>query len=197
MVLTRERKILIVVLGLGLAALVADRLVLGTSATSPSTASAQQYVTMSEAQKADKAGQRDHYADSSVPKLEQMPSSGNTSQAYIAGELDLWSKSHPDNNTDSLRDVFQLPEEWSGSTIDDPSETKIRRAVEEFQSQNKLMAIMGSGKKGMAIINGKPYPVGAMIGQFQLVELQQANTVFKAVFKYMDRTVELILVNDR
>ncbi len=198
MTLTRERKFLIVILGLGLAVLVFDRLVLSGGAGVPASASAE--VT------ADRGGTRQIAAESR-PTAAGKSQKGATIHAdrqvdtsageqYIAIRLDAWADNH--SNPDTVRDAFTPSGQWVGGDVQgDPDQVLVRKAIEQFKTRYKLMAIMGSGTKGLAIINGRPCPVGTMVDGFRLMELKQVDTVFTAVFEYRDQHVELTLVNSR
>ena len=167
MVLSKKRIALAVALGLAVAALAVDRLLLDSSPMQPDEAAASaisQY------------GLAEPVADTaSLEKLE--PPALLEPTGTLTDRLeDLAKARHLDGQ--SVRDAFRPPEAWL------PAEPKqqapkprdeVDRRAKEFARQHKLTATAISATGGMAIIDGQCVTVGNELDGFRLVSVDRVS----------------------
>lgn len=175
MKLTRERKVLGAVLGLGLGALAVDRLFLASSASGPADAeAAAAYAVTPSKLPAAAAASLLHDAAGGSPDT-------------IARRL----REHAQAmrlQPDTSRDAFCPSPAWvsppaRGPAVVAPAGTPAS-GLGAFVQAHRLEAVMGGGaggeETGIAIIDGQAYRVGQVIDGMQLVEVRQRSVVLRS-----------------
>ena len=180
MKLTKERKVYLGILAVGLVALVADRVFLGGGGVPPSSAEAAATPLV-------------------IGPIAQLP------QARAPGTASAWPKqpnvSIADRlaavattegiNTSEVKDAFGPSAAWLAQlrpSADRPSGLPLDLA-EAFCQRHRLTAVMVQGGGGKAIVDDKCLAVGEKIDGFALVAVEHNS----AVFACGDRRAELKL----
>ncbi len=165
MKLTRQRKIYLAILAIGLAALAVDRVFLGSDGAGPSRANAQT---------SGPAG--------SGPELAVLPPGSRAAASALAADalaerLRRLSKKQG-IEMKAVKDAFACPEGWlPGQAASQPARPPNAGAL-EFQAQHQLMAVM-AGSRGSAIVDGKCLLIGQKLGLYQLVSVGKRSAVFR------------------
>lgn len=175
---TRERKILIALLGVGLGALTFDRLVLESSVSGPAAAAAAQ------AEVSD--------GKSAVGSFDSMRRDADLwSTGAMAGTDSLANRiakaaAEAGVKPDALPDAFAMPAKWSDLTAGTSNGVKgtdaeaVVLTAEQFENQHRLMAVMGRGDHAIAMIDGQALRIGQQLDGYTLIEAQQRIAVFTA-----------------
>ncbi|MBI1338253.1 MAG: hypothetical protein GC164_15025 [Phycisphaera sp.] len=174
MKLTRERKILFGILGVGALALVCDRMLFTQGVTQP---------RQSEAAMVQSVGQAVDKAASPTVSVRSRASTASHAQAQFERpeKVDVQSRldrAVQSQNLDdaSLTDVFLAPAPW-----DDPVAQLSREAsgVEKFAAAHRLLATV-TGSSPIAVIDGLSYQIGASLDGYRLLAIGQRHAVFEA-----------------
>lgn len=189
MSLSRERVILLAVLGLGLAALMFDRLVLG-GGTEPASATAQSVESFA--------------APASTSENKSAPAPALSAPAAVQGEPSVGQRlerltEHRDTLLASDRDGFTPSVSWTGR--EGPSAGSLRDQIDfikQFQRDHELLAVMKDDQgQDLAIVNGEPLVIGQRLGVFTLVEVRSDKQQRSAVFESRYGRTELVITTDR
>jgi len=169
MALTKERKVIIAVLGLAVGALVVDRFLLGSSVSGPAEARATQPAVATEPLAAVSS------AATGLPAAEDDP--GVAAQVALAERLDQIQQAGGFTLTD-LPDAFSgLAGPESGEDDPEPQPQTEAREIETFQRTHRLMAVAASDRGQMAIINGRTVLVGQSVDGFKLLSVAERSVV--------------------
>ncbi|MFP4144453.1 MAG: hypothetical protein ACLFV3_04860 [Phycisphaeraceae bacterium] len=170
MELTRERKILLAVLSLGLGALMLDRVVLNAGASGPksATASGASYAVPEEAEtpaepspKVDTAATP--AADASAPAL-----------ARRLAEVASQERADPTRT----RDAFNPAAPWNAAPEaqrPDPAEEALR----QFAGRHRLTAVMPGGEDPVAVVDGQLLRPGEKLDGLRLVAIAPGSATFE------------------
>jgi hypothetical protein len=168
MKVTLQQKITFGVLGLAAIAFVVDRC---TSTPAPASASA---VVRPVAKVG--AAVRAAVAKASINTI---PASDNlASLASFSERLQqIAGAEHVD--TLHVNDAFVPSVQWAGARHETDSDAADRlAAANQFREHHKLIAVMLSGKGGIALLDGKPLRPGQLADGFKLTELHERSAVF-------------------
>lgn len=170
MQLTKERKILVGVLALGMGALVVDRLFLATGASGPSQASAAETSTSaSTGSAADSAG------TGSVSSL--TTKDGATAQGPSVAEQLRHAAAR--ETAAKPRNAFSLASPWFAKSRSQQTRDSWKQRVTTFRRNHQLDAVLGgSNGSATAVINGESLSVGDSVGGFNLVAIGSRSAVF-------------------
>lgn len=179
--MNKQRKFLLGVVALGVAALLLDRVVLSDGATDPASAQAGAF-TITTGEVASPA--RGAAVVKPVPVLTGSQADGpSISQRLHSARQNV--------SNIGARDAFTTDAAWAQSvepeTAADPVEVR-PDVLREFESRHKLLAVMGTGASGMALIrnladhNDSAMPIGGTIDGFELVSVTAGRNGRAAVF---------------
>ena len=168
--LTKERKLLLALLGLGLGAVALDRLVLG--AGSPATSADAYAIDHAEAP----------VGASEVPAVVRVSTAENSIRRRLeeaAGRAGV--------EPGVTRDAFEAPACWRPAEAEAPAEEPAAtEAHRRFSERYTLGAVVGKGEKGFATLRGPSLPrghatiyVGQSIEGHRLVALIERTAVFE------------------
>jgi len=179
MQLTKQQTVLLAVLGLGAASLLVDRVFIRSGVTTPQAAEAQALSAPSGA------------APSVQPAVSQTPQQFTTQS--IAANLDRLHAQHQ-YDLAAVPDALIPPPSWQPPRADErsapvPTATSARDLAAIFAKHHQLQAVMRSAGDVVALVDGKPYIVGASLDGFTLQRVTQRS----AVFAFKDVSVELTL----
>jgi hypothetical protein len=174
MKLTTRQKVYAGIAGLGLLAVAADRLLIlphGAAADAPAPDS---YAVSS--------AERRPAAPLPVPApLSQRPT--------IADRLDAVAAARRFDLT-NVRDAFVPSPAWlAGSGPQPPGLESGRLAAERFRGAHMLTAVVASGEKGYAIIDGQILFIGQVLDGFRLVAVRPRSVVLES----NDTRIELVM----
>lgn len=174
MKLTRERKIYLAILSLGVGALALDRVFNG--GTSPQAASASISSAVSDA------------ALDAGPAVARVTLASNPLAGRrvldVSQQLTAFSKAN-DIEAELAGDAFQPSPDW---LADEQAAVRARStakpdpagptAEEAFAARYQLNGVMADGQGGIAIVSGRAVALGQTVDGFKLVELQQRKAVW-------------------
>ncbi len=181
--MSRERKILIGLLALGLTAVGFDRFVLGTGETDPAAAGAEQYVvTPQSTESAAPVAPATPEATTTPPKT-AAPAGPSIAQRLRQTAQEQASK------LDAERNALTPDASWYGdspatSVAQNPTQVD---PVEQFLRTHTLSAVMNNR---IAIVNGQPYRVGDSVVDFQLVAVSNSGATFRHGEQMVDLTLD-------
>lgn len=168
---SRERNILIAVLGVAGLGLLIDRVVIGSDVTSPAESS---------------AGVVDDIADDPASLLivsdapqDAAPASANATESLanrlrrVAGQAEL-------NDGAAVRDAFIPAPSWTPVDFEPESGSEAALAIESFKRDNKLEAVLVTGDQRCAVVNGQTVYVGQTLQGYRLVSVQERSAEFRA-----------------
>ena len=158
--LTRERKIILVVLAVAATALLFDQLLSGSPATGPAAAQAD---STSPAPAEDTPQAK----SPTVSQIDAEPSDRQSVAQQLAGISQM-----PELAVAQITDAFRPSSEWeSGNLSTDTQAAKVLpgRAGEVFASEHTLSGVIKTDSGGYAIINGQVVGLGHTLGGFKLV----------------------------
>lgn len=175
MVLTRERKLLAAIVGLGAIALFVDRVMLSDSHTGPSSAAANALAPDVSSVVVPLAVPQTHEPSAKEAAVKTAPSIADR-LAEAAREL----------SAEPSRDAFTPAPGWGGFTsphAEAPAATATPATgrLQTFADTHKLSAIMAGSGGGVAIIDGRPLTLGQMMDGYKLVEIQPSAVTFEGV----------------
>lgn len=194
--MNKQRKILLGVVVLGIAAVLVDRVVLSDGATDPASAQAGAF----------------HLGDSPAAQ----PSRGAVGGQPIAIPPAPSVSDGPPisqrlrearraSSQDPPRDAFTTEAAWAKprdrEAVADPGQAR-SEAVRAFESRYRLLAVMGSGESGVALIRSladqsdHPLPVGGEIGGFKLLSVTAGRNGRAAIFD-SPNGYTLLTLNDK
>ena len=180
--LSRERKLLIGVLGAGLGALLVDQLFLGAEVSSPDAASAGTLAS----------SPADSLTTAAAPLL--LASLQQPAGPSIARQLEEMAEQRG-LGAEGTRDAFVPSASWVGAAwapTAAPGESALLSA-DGFRQHHLLTGVMASGANSVAVINDRPVRLGRTIRGFTLVQVTNRS----AVFDSNGTRVELKLSTDR
>jgi len=169
MKISGQRKLCIGILVLGLAALAADRLVLGSSASAEADNPADLLVAGgsggARGGSAGKAAGPQGTGAGVVSVLERLRKYAESQGAEVA----------------EMRDAFQVSPAWIGPVrrAEEPSEAAIS-PVEVFKRSHHLTGVMVGKSQSQAIVDGKSISIGQEVGDFRLIAVSHRLAVFES-----------------
>jgi hypothetical protein len=172
MALTKERKMILVVLGLAVGAFLVDRLVLDSGFSEPAQAQASEAVAISQAPIL--AG-RTPAAEPVAPQADPAVAA----QVALADRLAQLQDSKGFTLT-KINDAFARPGGLAPPADlpnDRPEPSAAASAAETFQKTHRLMAVVASERGHMAIINGRTVRVGQSLDGFELLSVEQRSVL--------------------
>ena len=163
---SRERNVLIAVLGVAGLGLLVDRVVIGSDVTAPAESSAGMLddVTFDPASLSivpDKAGDAGP-AESLANRLRQIAGEATSGDGAV------------------IRDAFTPPASWVPADGEQRAGSEAALAVEEFKRDHKLEAVLVTGDQRCAVINGQTVYVGQTVQGYRLVSVQERSAEFRA-----------------
>lgn len=170
--LSRERKVIIGILGVALAGLAADRLFFSSGLTGPAEASAA-------------AGEFavDASLDALVEEIDAEPASApertESLTATLSGRFEKYARQDSADVT-GLSDVFRPSDSWLGTSEAPGGAARTITAADEFGMRHTLSAIMMSRSNPGAVVNRQLITVGKELDGFTLVAVNERSVVFEA-----------------
>ncbi|MCC6682983.1 MAG: hypothetical protein IT445_18950 [Phycisphaeraceae bacterium] len=180
--MSRERKILLGLLALGLSAVGVDRFVLASGETDPAAAEAQQYMVSPQSAESTAVEAPAATAEAAAIKQPVTPAGPSIAQRLRDTGQQQASK------LDATRNVLTPEASWYGdqpatSAAQNPTQVD---PIEQFLRTHTLSAVMNNR---IAIVNGQPYRVGDSLVDFRLVAVGNSG----ATFQFGDQMVDLTL----
>ena len=177
MAITAKQKVYGCVLGAGVAAFAADKVFLAPNEAAAQSLPVAEYAITSLTSELDAAR-------SDLAAMALVPAESNE----LAGSLEAFAQTRSLDLT-NIRDAFKPSTSWGGNEL----VIERRRAADDlaatFAQSHRLMAVMGAGPNGSAIINDKCLFIGQQIDGFRLASVGSRN----AVLELDDAQVELEL----
>jgi hypothetical protein len=188
MEMTKQRKMLIGVLCLGLGGLAVDRFVLG----SPETASASDEVITIEAPLEEKpAADQANASNAAGEPVNALPSYASLTQRLIQAQ----DQAGPDPNAGQNNDPFALPEQWQAEAAEPINQTTAQPAVQahritklfrldgtvstNIDGKDEMLAVIsGGGLDGRAIRVGQKVRVADGNGSYRIYTLIRVGSRF-------------------
>ena len=169
---TRERAILVGVLGLAGVGLLFDRVVLSSGVTGPSESSAGVLSPAPELLLIT--------PDASAP--DQPANTVQTPASQLAERLRAVRASEAVSDFDSGRDAFVPDKHWGGKqqAVQAPIDDDKKRDAEAFGQAHRLDAVMVIGDQRCAVIDGRTLFVGQSLDGFELLEVNERTAVFES-----------------
>ena len=170
MKMTRKGKVCAVVLGLAGVAVMCDQLFFLRSA-GPATAQAASGAAVSEP-----------VASTPLPAVApsaEVPGGTGQPMSAIAGRLQRLAEEHR-LNLSEVDDAFDPPASWKQQeqTVRVLNLSQMR--ANAFRDTHQLTAVLTAGKRGLAVLGGKPVRIGQIIDGFTLVAVAKRSAVFEA-----------------
>lgn len=185
MTLTKERKALMAVLGLGLIAVAANRLVIGSEATSPSVAVASPIPDLS---------------PGVLPPLEVVTTgppveSVSTNEPTLSDRLEEVVREQGLGLWDAA-DAFRPSTDWlaDGQSQAGPHRRQLSPA-DAFKQKHLLEAVMATGGGGRAVVDGRTLRIGQHLDGFELISVNQRSAVFESNGTRVKLTLSLDLAS--
>lgn len=165
----RERNILVVVLAVAGLGLTIDRVVFSEGVTGPAESS---------------AGVLDLEPDA-ASLLIQPTSTGKPvgePGPSLADRLRLATLDYAVVNDDIRRDAFSVPAPWRemDQATGPTAEASASEALEKFQSQNRLDAVLVTGDKRCAVVNGQTLYIGQALLGYRLIAVHERSAEFES-----------------
>jgi hypothetical protein len=171
MPLTRERKIYIGLLGVGLVALTADRLTRGGTGDARAQDSSEYVVARTDGQAVAK----------SSPAFASANNVGGA--GGISDRLrELGGRAAPESAADR-RDLFRVPRNWAPDHNVPPATGPVKEpsgGPAEFERAHRLTAVILSERQGQAVIDGRIYKPGQVLDGYTLLAVTQDAVVFRS-----------------
>jgi len=189
MEMSKQKKVLLGVVGVGLAVVALDRLVfLGEVTGGPSEASAATSAGMASASFEPAAGRADTAA------ADATAARANVS-ADVVSVADQLRRAAEKLNLQGppVREAFVPSEAWVGPRGHATEAAPRDQAAERFRSDHRLMGVMRRGDRPVAIVNGIAMSVGQRLEGFTLVSIDPSARTPKATFEKGKTRVELRL----
>jgi len=168
MKVTLQQKITFGVLGLAAIAFVVDRC---TSSSTPAAALAMVPAAPKVGAAARAAAAK--AATNNAPASESLASLASFSERLqqVAGAQQV--------DAAHANDAFVPSTQWAGSRRENDSDAAERlAAANQFREHHKLLAVILSGKGGIALLDGKPLRPGQSIEGFKLTEIHERSAIF-------------------
>ncbi len=164
----RERNILVVVLAVAGLGLTIDRVMLSEGVTGPAESS---------------AGVLDLEPDA-ASLLIQPTSTGKPvgePGPSLADRLRLATVDYAVND-DTRRDAFSVPTQWRDmvQATSPAAEVSASESLETFQNQNRLDAVLVTGNKRCAVVNGQTLYIGQELRGYRLVAVHERSAEFES-----------------
>jgi hypothetical protein len=164
MKLSKSKVISLAALGLAVAAMLVDRLVVGPDAAAPKSAEA----TIA--------------SRPAAPAAPAAPATTVPASAPIrlADRLKVLAEA-PNLDPLHARDAFVPPESWLAQpkTPETAAAAPAADPAEKFIHEHKLTSVLTAGDGGIAMVNGKVLRVGQEVDGFKLVRLEPGCAVFR------------------
>ena len=170
--LSRERKVIIGILGVALAGLAADRLFFSSGLTGPAEASAA-------------AGE--FAVDASLEALVEeidaepalIPERTESITATLAGQFEEYARQGSPDVT-GLSDVFRPSDSWLQTSDAPDGVARTISAADEFGVSHTLSAVIMSRSNPGAVVNRQLITIGQEIDGFVLVSVNERSAIFEA-----------------
>jgi hypothetical protein len=167
---SRERTLLITVLGVAGLGLLIDRVIIGSDVTGPAQTSAG-VIDSIDAGLAQPAGV--------LPEV-----SGESPVEVISFAQRLRSAvgSSVDTDPAACRDAFSPGTGWDvgGLGVGPATDNKIRELAQAFQGGHTLEAVLVSGDKRYAVVDGQTLYIGQELDGYRLAEVHERTAIFQA-----------------
>lgn len=169
--LTKQQKILAGLVGAGLCAVIVDRVFLAEPVAGADEAEASAVAEYA-------AGTPENHAAMTTLASDFKQATGV--EGTVAHRLQTYAAGH---GVDSVkaRDAFRPSEAWvmpAAATVE--AEKPKDDPVARFAEAHRLMAVMGSGDRAVAIVDGQPMRVGQRLDGFTLVQIRSRAAAFAA-----------------
>lgn len=168
---SRERNLLIAVLGIAGVGLLIDRVVIGSDMTSPAETS---------------AGILDDVQVDPASLLIVPEKAGNTAPANalpaesLANRLRQIAGGSSVNDGAAARDAFTPPSSWVPVDAEPEAGSEAAMAAETFKRDHKLEAVLVTGDQRCAVINGQTIYVGQTLQGYRLISVHERSAEFRA-----------------
>lgn len=173
MTLTRQQKVLVTILALGVGAMLIDRLVLSSGATGPSPAAAH-------AVRSAATGAGDVSLIDEAQALAALIAADRNDDD-VADRLAEYARQHG-LDVSSMRDGFEPSPTWvapaAAAQTGPDRPAAMPQDHERFVRSHKLVAVMGSGPGAVAVIDGRALRVGQIIDGYRLIEVRERTAIF-------------------
>ncbi len=178
---SRERTILITVLGVAGLGLLADRVIIGSDVTGPAQSSAG-VVDGFDADPSQQAAPSATELLNAIVRGPQDTVSSPSQGPSLAERLRLVTSPSADTNPTQTRNAFTPAPGWATLPSDssEVTDNQARLAAEAFRSSHVLDAVFVSGNIRYAVIAGQTLSVGQELDGYRLVEVQERTAVFQA-----------------
>ena len=166
--LSRERVVIIGILGVALGGLAIDRVFLSSSVTGPAQ------VAASDAEFA-----MDDLLDQVDVEPVQIVDEPQSVTSALADRLEEFAQSRGDD-IENLPDVFQPPTSWLGDSATAETAYRATTPAGDFLANHRLNAVMLSRSKPGAVVNKQFITIGQAVDGFVLVSVSERSAVFEA-----------------
>lgn len=161
MKVTKQRKIILVLLGIGVCALAGDRLT-ARSENVPSAANSSSLAVQTPA------------ITTSAPVL---PALTPATATPLSDRIHSAVARMPRGT--ALRDMFRVAPAW-GSAHGNPARPEGAWGLTSFQQSHRMTALMVDGRRSSVIVDGNPVTLGQSIDGYRLVTVTQDMAVFES-----------------
>ena len=168
MTLTKERKIYLALLGIGLAALVLDRLIGG-----PQNAQARE----------DSAAFVVERPNGAAPAAAPSAATGQLTLTGPDLSVRLRTLGEQVRPGSQSRDLFRAPATWGPRITHAPAPaqvTDLTGPAVEFERSHRLTAVLLSGRERHAVVDGKMVKPGQAIDGFTLISVSHDTAIFRS-----------------
>ncbi len=191
MEMSKQKKVLLGVVGVGLAVVALDRLVfLGEVTGGPTEASAATSAAMVSAPASFEpaAGRAD------TPAVDPAASRASASAGAVSVADQLRRAAEKLNlQGPPAREAFEPSRAWVGTRRQADEAGPRDHVADRFRSDHRLMGVMRRGDRPVAIVNGTPMSVGQRLDGFTLVSIDPSARTPTATFEKGTTRVELRL----
>ena len=168
MALSKKRKVIVCILGLAVAALLADRALLGSgkpgpkeAAAEPSAAPAAAPNTPAKSPAAPPRQSRETVRESLACRLQALSEAGGSDSANV-------------------RDAFCLSPAWTKDLGPAAPSSPEQDKAEKLKTDHQLMAVMVAREGGYAIVDGKCLRIGQVLDGFTLISVTEKSAVLES-----------------
>lgn len=168
---SRERNVLIAVLGVAGLGLLVDRVVIGSDVTGPAESS---------------AGVVDDIATDPASLLIVPDKAGNAGKGAdipvepLANRLRKIVGNTGAGDGSAARDAFTVPTGWVPADAESEAGSEAAVAAETFKRDHKLEAVLVTGDQRCAVVNGQTVYVGQSLQGYRLVSVQERSAEFRS-----------------
>lgn len=165
MKISRERKIYVALVGVGLLALAADRVLFAEA--DPAAGDALE----------DAVAAPEELPVSAILDLAGFPDLDGGQLAPTLAER-LGRLGGENRHTDDLRNVFAVPDAWRTEVPSPAAVADEAGGVDDFSVTHRLMAVVPNARTPCIVVEGVAVLVGQIIDGYQLVEVRQRSAAF-------------------